>query len=180
MARFRRHGVNVVAYEPGDAAADASPPRQQVEIAPESIERAAGALFVLWLKIGATLVVAKLVVLVWPVIVLLILSLMLVTTFNPLVRRLQKRLTRAWAITAVVVGLVVTSAGMLTLMIPPLVEQGRQLLVNLPRYLTDIEASARHLGIPVRLHGSALDLSKRAASLGPDTLNVLWTIFSGV
>jgi predicted PurR-regulated permease PerM len=105
---------------------------------------------------------------------------MLVATFNPLVRRLQTRLTRAGAITTVVVGCVATSAGLLALMIPPLVRQARNLMINLPSYLTEIERGARQMGLRIRLHGSGLDLSKQAATLGPDALNVLGTIFSGV
>jgi predicted PurR-regulated permease PerM len=154
--------------------------RPMVEVSPDTVERVGAALFRLWLKIGATLLAVKFVALIWPVLVLIILSLMLVATFNPLVRRLQARLTRAWAITAVVVGCVATGAGLLILMIPPLVRQTRGLLINLPRYLEQIESGARQMGIRLRLSGSGFDLSERAASLGPDALNLLWTVFSGV
>jgi predicted PurR-regulated permease PerM len=137
-------------------------------------------LFVLWLKIAATLLAARLLALVWPVIVLLILSLMLVVTFNPLVRRLQSRLTRGWAITAVVLGLIATGAGSLVLMIPPLVRQARALLVHLPQYLVGIEERARQIGIPLDLQGPGLDLSKRLASQGPQILDLLGTVLGGV
>jgi predicted PurR-regulated permease PerM len=168
---------------PDDARETAATTReyyQEVEITPETVERVGAALFVLWLKIGATLLIAWLLVLVWPVVVLFILCLMLVATFNPLVRRLQTRLTRGWAITAVVSVLVSFGAGVLILMIPPLVRQGRNLAVNLPHYLLAIENSARQMGIPLRLQGSGLDLSRRVASMGPEVLNVLGTVVGGV
>lgn len=74
----------------------------RVEITGDSAKLLTDALFVLWLRIAATLVLARLVMLVWPVNILLILSLMLVATFNPLIRRMQQRLTRAIAIATIV------------------------------------------------------------------------------
>jgi predicted PurR-regulated permease PerM len=154
--------------------------RREVEVTPATVDRVGAALFTLWLKIAATLIIARLLLLVWPVIVLLILSLMLVATFNPLVHRLQTRLTRVWAITAVVLGCIVAGAGLLVLMIPPLVRQARQLLVHLPQYLAQIENSARQMGIPIHLSRTGLDRSKRLASVGPQLLNVLGTVLGGV
>src|ERR1043165_7778942 len=78
-----------------DEAAIATRHLVPLEISSETIELAGKALFVLWLKIAATLVAARFLFIIWPVIVLLIISLMLVATLNPLVRRLQKWLTRA-------------------------------------------------------------------------------------
>lgn len=151
-----------------------------VELSPASINQIGAVLFTLWLKIGATLLLVRLLALVWPVLVLVLLSLMLVAMFNPLVRRLQRHLTRAWAITAVVIGCVATMAGLLVVVIPPLVRQARELMIHLPFYLTQIESAARQMHIPLRLHGTSLDLSKRAAAVGPEALNVLWTVFSSV
>lgn len=168
---------------PDDASETAATTREhyrEVEITPETVERVGAALFVLWLKIGATLLIARLLVLVWPVVVLFVLCLMLVATFNPLVRRLQTRLTRGWAITAVVSALAGFGAGVLFLMIPPLVRQGRNLAVNLPHYLLVIENLARQRGIPLHLQASVPDLSKRVASMGPELLNLLGTVVGGV
>jgi predicted PurR-regulated permease PerM len=166
--------------DPGETAAGPRGYYREVDVTPETVERIGAALFTLWLKIGATLLIARLLALVWPVIVLFVLSLMLVATFNPLVRRLQTRLTRGWAITAVVSALIGVGAGVLILMIPPLLRQGRNLLVNLPHYLHAIENGARQMGIPLHLQASALDLSKRVASMGPELLNVLGTVVGGV
>ena len=97
--------------------------RLPLEVAPGSIQQVGNALFVLWIKIAGTLLAARLLFLIWQVVVLLIITLMLVATLNPLVRRLQKRLKRAYAISIVVFGIIATSGGLLVLMIPPLVLQ---------------------------------------------------------
>ncbi len=155
-------------------------PSTPLDLSPESIRHAGNALFVLWLKIAATLLAARLLVLIWPVLVLLILSLMLVATFNPLVRRLQARVKRSYAITTVVFTALTLGAGMFALMVPPLVRQARNLMTKLPQYLTQMETAARNAGVKVHLHGSSLDLSQQAASLGPETFNVLLSVFSGI
>src|SRR5690349_20458721 len=103
---------------PPDAAADsrpdslAPPPPQTVHVVhdlpPAALFKVIGAVLGVWLVFH-----------VWPVIVLVLLSLMLVATFNPLVRRLQARFNRTWAITAVTVGIVVLVAVLLVLIIPP-------------------------------------------------------------
>jgi predicted PurR-regulated permease PerM len=131
------------------------------------------------LKIAATLVAARFLSIVWPVVVLTVVTLMLVATLNPLVRRLQQWLTRAFAITLVVFGIIVTSGGLLVLMIPPLVAQARNLLVNLPHYLSQIENAAHRSHIMVQLHGSSFDLSHHPL-LGPDAFNAVVIVFSGI
>lgn len=159
-----------------DSAQDGKP----IVLADASVRRLGGELFVLWLKILATLLALKLVTLVWPVVVLLILSLMLVATFNPLVRYLQQRLKRSYAISIVVSGIMASCGGLIILMVPPLVRQARNLMLQLPDYLTQIEAAARGMGIKINLHGSSVDLTEQAASMGPQAFGVLLTVFSGI
>src|SRR5437868_2598493 len=60
----------------------------EIELSSNTIKQAGNALFTLWLKIGATLLALRLLSLVWPVLVLTLVTLMLVATLNPLVRRL--------------------------------------------------------------------------------------------
>ena len=69
----------------------ASPPVVRVEwdITPAAIAKILGVLFAIWLLAST-----------WPVLVVLLFSLMLVATFNPLVRRLQTRINRTSAIVA--------------------------------------------------------------------------------
>jgi predicted PurR-regulated permease PerM len=150
-----------------------------IAIAPETIRHAGNALFVLWLKIAATLLAARLMSNIWQIVVLAIFTLMLVATLNPLVRRLQKRLTRAKAIAIVVFGIVATTGALLVLMIPPLVSQAKALVVNLPHYLSLIENATHRMGVKLNLHGSSLDLSQHAASLG-EAFDALVTVFTGI
>nr|CAA9256797.1 hypothetical protein AVDCRST_MAG63-2211 [uncultured Armatimonadetes bacterium] len=160
------------------AAAAAAP---EVGLSPATIEQAGRALFVLWLKIAATLVLAKLLIVVWPVLIQVILSLMLVAAFNPVVRRLQNRLSRGKAITAVVGASVAVITGLLVLMIPPLLGQGRRLLKELPGHLAKVEALARQYGFPVRLHDSRLDVSAGAAAGGgADAVALLAPVVAGM
>jgi predicted PurR-regulated permease PerM len=99
------------------------PPARVVhDIAPAALFKIIGAVLGVWLVIK-----------VWPVLVLVVLSLMLVATFNPLVRRLQARFNRTWAITAVTLGIILLGAVLLVLTIPPLVRQGQNLIAHLPQ-----------------------------------------------
>ena len=131
-------------------------------------------------KVGAALLGVWLVGKIWPVIVLVLLSLMLVATFNPGVRRLQGRVSRPWAITAVTFGLFLLCVVLLLLMIPPLVRQGQGLMVHLPRYAQAMEAAAHRAGIPLKLSAAATNWTRRISSLGPELLDVLATVLSGV
>src|ERR1051326_8624730 len=64
-------------------------------------------------KILFTVATVWLLIRIFPVIILVVFSLMLVATFNPLVRRMQARMRRSWAIVGVVTGIVVLFLGML-------------------------------------------------------------------
>jgi putative heme transporter len=141
----------------------------QHDIAPAAIGKVGGLLIGVWL-------VGK----VWPVLVLLLLSLMLVATFNPLVRRLQSRLNRSWAITAVMVGIVALGALLLALTIPPLVRQAQNLIAHLPEYTRAMEHAAQRAHIPLKLSAATNNWTQRLASMGPELMTVLTTVLSGV
>src|SRR5947208_3592106 len=96
------------------AAETASPAPQRVEIDVtwEAIGKVGGALLGVWLFSR-----------VWPVLILVLLSLMLFATFNPVVRRLQARFPRPWALAAVITGIIIATALLLAIMLPPLVGQ---------------------------------------------------------
>jgi predicted PurR-regulated permease PerM len=150
-----------------------------ISFATDTIKQAGNVLFELWLKIAATLFAAVLLVKIWPVVVLAIFTLMLVATLNPLVRRLQRHLTRGKAISIVVFGIIVTCGALLILMISPLVSQAHSLIISLPHYLSQIENASRRMGVKVNLHGSVLDISQHASNLG-EAFDVLVTVFSGI
>ena len=172
--------TDAAASDSGAAAPDDSRlKRSPIIVDPETIRQGGHALFLLWLKIAATLLAARLLAAIWPIVLLTIFTLMLVATLNPLVRRLQKRLTRASAISIVVFGIIATCGGLLVLMIPSLVTQARNLLLNLPHYLTLIETASHRIGIKVNLHGSSFDISQHASNLG-EAFDALVTVVSGI
>jgi predicted PurR-regulated permease PerM len=161
-------------HVPDAGAVDApAPPDQTIhvvnDIAPAALFKVIGAVLGVWLVIQ-----------VWPVIVLVLLSLMLVATFNPMVRRLQARFNRTWAITAVTLGIVLLVGVLLVLIIPPIIRQGQNLLAHLPEYTRAMETMARRAGAPVKLSALTTQWTHRIASVGPEMLTLLSTVLSGV
>ena len=132
------------------------------------------------LKVLLTVLGVWLAIKVWPVFVLVLISLMLVATFYPMIRRLQSRLTRNWAITAVVVGMVVAIALLLVIMIPPLVNQARGLTTGLPEYVAEMERMARSAGVPVRLSNLTKDWTARISAVGPEVIGLFTTVLNGI
>jgi predicted PurR-regulated permease PerM len=151
-----------------------------IALSPDSVHAAGHMLFVLWLKIAVTILGALLFIHIWPVLVLIILSLMIVATFNPVVRRLQSKLTRGWAITVVVSAAFGAVLAILAAIIPPLARQAQNLVSHFPQYLNKIEHAAKGAGIPVNLQGSKLDLTSQAARIGPDSIAYALTVFSSI
>jgi predicted PurR-regulated permease PerM len=143
--------------------------RVQCDVAPAAI-----------LKVGGGLLAAWLVVKVWPVLVLIFVSLMLVATFNPIVRRLETRFNRTGAITALTVGVVLLGAVLVILMIPPRVRQAQGLITEMPPYAAALEAAARRAGVPLKLSAAATDWTQRAAALGPQLVDLFTTVLGGV
>jgi predicted PurR-regulated permease PerM len=140
-----------------------------IDIAPAALVEVGAALFAGWLLTR-----------VWPVIVLLLISLMFVATFYPLVRRLQERTGRRRAITAVTMGVALTIAALLALMIPPLVRQASGLIEQLPEQARAVEAAARAAGVPLKLSAATERWMARVASMGPELLDVFTTVLSGI
>jgi len=132
------------------------------------------------LKVGGAVLAAWLVVKVWPVLVLVLISLMLVATFNPVVRRLQTRFNRTGAITAVTLGVLLLSALLVMLMIPPLVSQTQRLLTDAPRYAEAMEAAARRAGVPMKLSAGATDWIQGIAAMAPQLVGLFTNVVSGI
>jgi predicted PurR-regulated permease PerM len=131
------------------------------------------------LKVGGALLAAWLVVKVWPVLVQVFVSLLLVATFNPIVQRLETRFNRAKAITVLTVGVLLLVAAVAILMFPPLVRQAHSLRTDLPRYAGIIEAAARRAGVPLQFKGAAADWTQRIAALGPQLASLFTNVLSG-
>jgi predicted PurR-regulated permease PerM len=130
-------------------------------------------------KVGGALLAAWLVVKVWPVLVQVFVALLLVATFNPIVRRLQTRFNRTGAVTVLTLGVLLLVAAVAILMFPPLVHQAHSLRTDLPRYAGVIEAAARRAGVPLHFEGAAADWTQRIAALGPQLASLLTNVLSG-
>jgi predicted PurR-regulated permease PerM len=143
--------------------------RVEHDITPAAIGKVGGAILGVWLVLK-----------VWPVVVLLVLSLMLVATFNPLVRRLQARLNRTWALTAVIVGVILSGALLLALMIPPFVRQASGLMRHLPEYAASMEAAVQRAGLSVKLSSFTRNWTEQVSAAGPQLLDLLGTVLSGI
>jgi predicted PurR-regulated permease PerM len=132
--------------------------RVEIDITLPAIARVLGTLAILWL-LATT----------WQVIVWMLISLMFVATFNPFVRRLQTRVNRPWAITAVVaLSLGVVALGAVVI-VPMLLRQGHSLLVNLPQYLSQAEGIARGAGLKANLRAP---VQQWTAGLGNQALDL--------
>jgi predicted PurR-regulated permease PerM len=151
---------------PVDGGRTLPPQRVEIDIPSGTIVRVLGTLAVLWL-LAAT----------WQVIVWMLISLMFVATFNPFVRRLQTRVNRPWAITAVVALSVGVVALLLVVIVPMLLRQGHSLAVNLPQYLSQAEAIARGTGLRVNLHAPVQQWS---AGLGTQVLDISVVVVSSI
>lgn len=131
-----------------------NPPRRvEIDIAPAAIAKVLGTAAALMLLSG-----------IWQVLLWIVISLMFVATFNPMVRRMQTRIQRPWAITALVTMSVAAVGLLLALVIPPLVRQGESTAAHLPEYLSQVEATAARMHLHVNLHAAAEHWSRRAAS----------------
>lgn len=153
------------AVEAEAAPPEAQPPiRVQLDITRTAILKVLGTWAALWL-LGAT----------WHVILWLLLSLVFVATFNPLVRRLQRRIHRQWAITSVVLLTVLVAGSLLAVIIPVLLRQSRSVLANLPAYLNAAEGLSRRVGLKLDLHSTA---PRWVSALGSHAWDISWSVAS--
>ncbi|HKE15203.1 MAG TPA: AI-2E family transporter [Kofleriaceae bacterium] len=121
---------------------------------------------ILWLLAGlaAVWLVDKL----WPVVVLVLITLVLVGTLNPMVVGLERRgWRRGLAIAVVFTGLIVGVGGAVAIALPALVSQVVQILGDAPGYQTDLAAWLRHARMPDLANAVAdVDLSQVALDIG--------------
>jgi len=129
--------------EPQPPPQEPGPPlvhRLEVDIAPAAILKIVGTLLGMWVLLR-----------VFDILVWLVVALMLVCVLHPAVRRLQERLSRPWAITGVVVSVVVGVAALAALVVPAISRQIQTISANLPTYLPQVEALAHRFHLPLDL-----------------------------
>src|SRR5579859_3398772 len=131
-------------------------------------------------KIVLTLASLWLLIRIFPVIILVTFSLMLVATFDPMVRKLQARLGRSWAIVGVVTGMVVLFLGTLAVLIPPLIYQGYNILQHAPQYTLKLQQmlAAHHIHVNILQQVEQLVGGSRGEA--PEFMAVLSSTMSGL
>lgn len=127
-------------------------------------------------KVGAALGLVWLLGRAWSVIVLLLLSLMLVATLSPLVRRLEARIKRSWGIAFVGVAVVGLCAALLAIMIPPLLRQGQSLAEHFPTHVQAIEGALRRWRVPISLSS----LQGWTSQAAPQLVTMAGTVLGGI
>lgn len=137
---------------------------------------APAAIFKILLTLGSIWLVIR----IFPVLILIVFSLMLVATFVPLVRRMQARMRRSWAVVGIVSGIVVLFLGTLALLIPALISQAMTLYQRVPHYAQQLQAvlSAHHIHIPIQKQVDRL-IGDTNTQL-PEVMNVLSGAVNGI
>ncbi|MEA2593828.1 MAG: hypothetical protein QOF01_297 [Thermomicrobiales bacterium] len=73
---------------------------------------------------------------IWNILLLLFIAVLLAAAVNPIIRRLQRQgVPRGGAVAIVFLALLATLAGILLLVIPPLIDEGRAFAADLPSYV---------------------------------------------
>jgi predicted PurR-regulated permease PerM len=137
-------------------------------------------MFLLWLQILATIIGLYLLVQIRSVLLLIVIALFFVATFQPMVKWLQKRLSRKAAQTAVITLIIGGLALLVGLIIPPMLRQMGGIFENLPKTMEQVQGMLRDAGMNVKINPAQLDLSKRMSRLDPETLSYLLLAFGGI
>lgn len=104
------------------------------------------------------------------VVVVVLLSLMLTTTLNPLVKSLQKRFSRHFSITIIITTILLSLVSFLVLTIPPVVNQSDALVRNLPKYSVQVEKSLGRFGPAFQRTTKKWTSPNAVATVEPQTL----------
>ena len=120
-----------------------------------------------WAKVAATILVvlglARLVLVVGPVLILILISMVLAIGFQPAVEWLERRrLRRGWAVAlGILLGMLLAGA-FLWLVLPDIVRQASELAEAVPGYLADLQRGEGFLSEAIR----EFDLIQRVQDLG--------------
>nr|MDQ2732131.1 AI-2E family transporter [Armatimonadota bacterium] len=123
------------------------------------------------LKVVLTLLALKLCFTVWIVFVLIAFALLLTAAFNPIVRKLQARVNRTWAVLALVLTGVGAVVGLIALLVPPLISETSSLIQHAPQQMAQLDTFLqRHHFHTLHLQTQFMTLRDRFASHIPEYL----------
>ena len=131
-------------------------------------------------KVLLTVATIWLIMRIFPVLILIVLSLMLVATFNPFVRKLQARLGRSWAIAALVTLLIGGFLGMLALLIPPLLFQGAKLVENAPHYSHQLQNLLAQHRIHINIDTQMKQMSGKVTEATPELMKIVTGVLGAI
>jgi predicted PurR-regulated permease PerM len=120
-----------------------------------------------WAKVAATILVvlglARLVLVVGPVLILILISMVLAIGFQPAVEWMERRgLKRGWAVALGILLGMLLAGGFLWLVLPDIVRQASELAEAVPGYLADLQRGEGFLSEAIR----EFDLIQRVQDLG--------------
>jgi predicted PurR-regulated permease PerM len=96
----------------------------------------------------------------WPVILLVLISLVLMVGLLPYVEAMVRAgLPRTAAVLVLVFGLLAVVIGLISLMVPPLVTEAEAVRDNLPASAREVEVFLGHLGVHIELQQKARDIN---------------------
>jgi predicted PurR-regulated permease PerM len=134
----------------GDSQAPSGSPNDEtaihrlcIDLSWRAIARVAGALALGWLLLRLL-----------PVMLWLVIALMFVAALNPVVRRWQERMRRPWAIGAIAGTALLVLFTLAAIIVPVALRQGQKLLVNVPTYARQLEATAQRSHVKIDVHGT--------------------------
>jgi predicted PurR-regulated permease PerM len=141
----------------------------QLDIAPAAIIKVVVAYFAVQFLIG-----------IWHILVLVCFALMATAAFNPLVRHLQVRLNRTWAVLSVMLAALVVLGGFIALLAPPMFKETTRLIQSAPRYAQQIQVFLDRHHVDIHLETVVQEQSARWSNSIPDFLSYLENVFRGV
>ena len=109
------------------------------------------------------------------VVALIFIVLILVSTFSPLIKTWQKSIGRLASILLLIAGIAAVLAGVIYIIIPPLVSQISQLAISLPAYIANTNFDSLRGYIPEIRNG----LESLSSNLGTVTTNI-YTFTAGI
>jgi predicted PurR-regulated permease PerM len=141
--------------------------RIEVDVPLATIAKVIGSLFAVWLAVQL-----------WTVLVLVAVALMLVATFTPLVRALQARIARRWALFTVIVGLLLALVIAVSLIVPIVLAQGGNLLEDMPGYAHTLQDMLSQHGFKIDLHQAVSEFVGKLASGLPQVMSLVTNLVS--